>query len=354
MAQNQEPRREEQGSHILRSERGEVVTTEVRGRGESHSDQAPHFGNDSPGKEDSSRSDVQAVGYDNKQHRDSNLVVAPSSGRANEAGRSNSNIEKDFATAAVAQPTNEDGWHRQCAELQAQLRRAEEEKKHIASQAQIETDRLSSRIRSLKDDNRSRKDSLRREAEKHAETKQSLENDIKNLAADLDQERRYRSDMEQRLERKSGKITSLKNDLNTAEAQYSEINNLLKARTAELRSAEVFLNNAEWFSRDELVNMVESLNSQIFEAASFMAELRFDRPSGDLTVGNVKLEEMVGTLMLSKLVAKPPQGDALSLQLALQHYIILRCEWSLVSFSSSGEHNSFLANLYQKIRSSGE
>ena len=353
MGQSQEACREvERGSDILSSER-EVVATEVERRGESHSNQAPHFYNDGPGKEDSSRSDVQALmGYDDNQHRDLNYAVAPSSGRANEAVRSNSNIEKDFATAL---PTNEDGWHRQCAELQAQLRRVEEEKKHIASQAQIETDRLSSRIRSLKDDNRSRKNSLRREAEKHAETKQSLENDIKNLAADLDQERRYRSDMEQRLERKSGKITSLKNDLNTAEAQYLEINNLLKARTAELRSAEVFLNNAEWFSRDELVNMVESLSSQILEAASFMADLRFDRPSGDLIAGNARVEDMIGNLMLSLLVAKPPsQEDRLPLKLALQHYMILRCKRSLISFCSSGEHNSFLADIHHKIRSSGE
>lgn len=161
--------------------------------------------------------------------------------------------------------------------------------------------------------------------------------------------------MEQRLERRSEKIVNLKTDLNKAEAQYSEINNLLKSRTAELRSAEVFLNNAEWFSRDELVNMVESLSSQIFEASSYMAELRFnDRPSGDLIAGNARLEDMIGSLMSSLLVAKPPQEDQLPLQLALQHYIILQCRRSLTSFCSSGEHNSFLADIHHKIRSSGE
>jgi len=329
------------------------VVTEVERRGESHSDQAPHFYNDGPGKEDSSRSGVQGlVEYDDKQHRDSNNAVAPRTGRAKEAVRSNSNTKE--VTVQPSQPSNEDGWHRQCLELQARLQRSEEEKENIVNQAQIETGRLSSQISSLKEDNRSRKDSLRREAERLAQTKLRLENEIKNLAEDLDQEKRYRFDLERQLERKLDTILSLKNDLNMAEAQYSEINNLLKARTKELRSAEVFLNNAEWFSRDELVNMVESLSSQILQAASFMAELPFDRPSGDLTVGNVGLGDMVGNLMLSLLVAKPPQEDRLPLQLALQHYMILRCKGSLISFCSSGEHHSFLADLYQKIRSSGE
>ena len=349
MGQNQEACRDERGSDILSSER-EVVATEVERRGGSHSDQAPHFYNQGLGKEDSSRRDVRAlVGYDDNQHRDSNYAVAP---RSERAVRNNSNIQA--ATAWPSQPSDEDGWYHQWAELQARLQSAEEEMKNIANQAQIETDRLSSQIRSLKEDNRNRKDSLRREAEKQAQTKLRLENEIRSLTEDLDQEKRYRSDIEQRLERRSEKILSLKTDLNKAEAQYSEINNLLKNRTAELKSAEVFLNNAEWFSRDELLNMVESLNSQISEAASFMAEPRFNRPSGDLTVGNARLEDMIGNLMLSLLVAKPPQEDRLPLQLTLQHYMILRCKRSLISFCSSGEHNSFLADIHHKIRSSGE
>lgn len=353
MGQNQEPRREERGSDFLSSEREEVMETEVERRGEIHSDQGPHFSNDYTGKEDSLRSDVQAlVRYDNKQHRESNHAVALRSGRAKEAVRSNLNIKE--APAQPSQPFNEDGWRRQCVELQARLQRAEEEKKNIANQAQIDTDRLSSQIRSLKEENRSRKDTLRREADRLAQTKLRLENEIKNLAEDLDRERRVRSDMERQLERKLETIVILKDELKKSEAQYSEINNLLKATAKELRSAEVFLNNAEWFSRDELVNMVGSLSSQILDAASFMAELRFDRPSGDLTVGNVWLEDMIGKLMLSLLVAKPPQEDMLPLQLALQHCMILQCKRSLTSFCSSGEHNSFLADLLNKIRSSGE
>lgn len=351
MGQSQEACREvELGSDILSSER-EVVATEVERRGESHSNQAPHFYNDGPGKEDSSRSDVQALmGYDDNQHRDLNYAVAPRSGRA---VRSNSNIKE--VTMQPSPPSGEDRLYSQWAELQARLQKAEEEMKNIVNQAQIETDKLSSQIRSLKEDNRIRKESLRREAEKHAQTKLRLENEIRSLAEDLDQEKRYRSDIEQRLERRSEKIQSLKTDLNKTEAQYSEINNLLKNRTAELRSAEVFLNNAEWFSRDELVKMVESLSSQILQAASFMADLRFDRPSGDLIAGNARLEDMIGNLMLSLLVAKPPsQEDRLPLQLALQHYMILRCKRSLISFCSSGEHNSFLADIHHKIRSSGE
>lgn len=350
MGQNQEACREERGSDILSGER-EVLAAEVERRGASHSDQAPHFYDDGSRMEDNSRSDVQALpgGYD--EHRDSNYAVVPRAGRV--AIRSNSNIKE--ATMQPSPPSGEDRWYSQWPELQARLQRAEEEVKHVANQAQIETDRLSSQIRSLKQDNHSRKDSLRREAEKHAQTKLRLETEIRSLTEELEQEKRYRSDMEQRLERRSEKIVNLKTDLNKAEAQYSEINNLLKSRTAELRSAEVFLNNAEWFSRDELVNMVESLSSQIFEASSYMAELRFnDRPSGDLIAGNARLEDMIGSLMSSLLVAKPPQEDQLPLQLALQHYIILQCRRSLTSFCSSGEHNSFLADIHHKIRSSGE
>jgi len=332
MAQNQELRRENRDNDVLRTEREEVVATLAEERVEQHSDQARCFCEDAKG--DSSRRGVRATawGDDNKQHRDSNRGVVTKLRRVEEAARRN--IEED---STKAQPSNEYSWSRRCMELEASLRRVEEEKDSFMEQARIKIDGMSRQIQSLQDENRSYKDQLNREATIHARTKQSLGADISSLEKSLDQEKKNQSSMKLQLERK-----------------YSEMNQLLKVRSAELKSAEFFLNNVERFARDELVNMVESLNSRIFEAAGFMGELHFGHPTGELTPENVRLKKMVGSAMLSLLVVKPPEAEPLPLQLALQQYMILQCIRNLTSFCSSVEHNSFLNELYEKIIYSGE
>ena len=178
-----------------------------------------------------------------------------------------------------------------------------------------------------------------------------LEKQIDGLQGELNKEKTSHSDAKQYFE---GKIRTLEDNLRKADARHSQTNQLLSLRSAELSSAEVFLNKADFFAREDLVTMLEKLNEQIFNAAAFMVDsLNFDNPIVDAEILSWS-ERIIGPHMFSILVAHSSQGDRYLLQLTLQHYMTMRCASTLSSFSHLTKQNDFLREIYAKIQALGE
>ena len=177
------------------------------------------------------------------------------------------------------------------------------------------------------------------------------EKQIAGLQRELNKENTLHSETKQHFE---GKIRTLEDDLRKADSRHSQINQLLNLRSAELRSAEVFLNKADSFAREDLVTMLAKLNSQILNAAAFMAEsLIFDRPTADPEIFTW-FKRTIGPRMFSLLAAHSSQGDPLPLQLTLQHYMITWCTSIVSSFCPYTKENDFLHQIYAKIQASGK
>ena len=173
---------------------------------------------------------------------------------------------------------------------------------------------------------------------------------IAALQRELNKEQTLHSDSKQHFE---GKIRTLEDNLRKADARHSQTNQLLNLRSAELRSAEVFLNKADSFPREDLVTMLGKLNSQILNTAAYMAEsLIFDHPRVDPEVLSW-FKGTIGPRMFSTLATHSPPGDPLFLQLTLQHYMTMWCASALSSFSPHTNTNDFLREIYAKIQALG-
>jgi hypothetical protein len=291
----------------------------------------------------------------------------------------------DIARIAPHLPTD-DSLHRQILELQDHLQRVEAEKMEFINQGNHQemdwfTVYSASTVERLAAEQKIQtlQENLHQAAVEHSQTRQQLEvklqeqrqeksrldserkqlvgrlatqeKQIAGLHKELNKEKTLHSDIKQHFE---GKIRTLEDNLRKADARHSQTNQLLSLRSAELRSAEVFLNKADSFAREDLVTMLEKLNSQIFNAAAFMAEsLNFDHPTGDPEIHSW-LKGTIGPRMFSILATHSPQEDPLLLQLTLQHYMTTWCASSLASFSPHTKQNDFLREIYAKIRALGE
>ena len=117
-------------------------------------------------------------------------------------------------------------------------------------------------------------------------------------------------------------VSRLQHESGRMEARHGETCELLKARTAELRGAQLFLTTADKLSGAEVSQMVEKLNGEIHQAAAFMAEsFEFQEskvgPEDDST--NARgVTKLLGPTMLKLLGLVRHWEDSLVVQIALQ------------------------------------
>ncbi|EDR07695.1 uncharacterized protein LACBIDRAFT_298115 [Laccaria bicolor S238N-H82] len=184
---------------------------------------------------------------------------------------------------------------------------------------------------------------------------------INHLRTQLESQHRQGQASEAKIRQQTADINALREQLRRTEANNSQTTQLLDVRTAELKGAQVFLTKADSFAGADLIKMVESLNSEMFQGAAFMSEgLEFDEVAGRNARLNAQITErakiLLGSVMFSQLLAKPPTVDPLPLQLALQSVMILRCRQiiQLLCPMEYGDHNDFLKKVYNGIQASEE
>ena len=184
---------------------------------------------------------------------------------------------------------------------------------------------------------------------------------INHLRTQLESQHRQGQSSEAKIRQQTSDINALREQLRRAEANNSQTTQLLDVRTAELKGAQVFLTKADSFAGADLIKMVESLNSEMFQGAAFMSEgLESDEVAGRNARVDAQTTEraktLLGSVMFSQLLAKPPTVDPLPLQLALQSIMILRCTQIIQSLCPMeyGDHNDFLRKIYAGIQASGK
>ncbi|KIJ92016.1 hypothetical protein K443DRAFT_114234 [Laccaria amethystina LaAM-08-1] len=201
---------------------------------------------------------------------------------------------------------------------------------------------------------RKAEEELQQLAKRDAET-------INHLRTQLESQHRHGQSLEAKIRQQTADISALREQLRRAEANNSQTNQLLDVRTAELKGAQVFLTKADSFAGADLIKMVESLNSEMFQGAAFMSEgLEFDEVAGRNVRLNAQTMErakiLLGSVMFSQLLAKPPTVDPLPLQLALQSIMIIRCIQIIQTLCPMEyrDHNDFLKKIYAGIQASEE
>lgn len=181
------------------------------------------------------------------------------------------------------------------------------------------------------------------------------EREAKQKIADL-LEKNHRQEEEMRV---------LKERVRYAEEKNTQMSNLLQVRTADLRSAETFLNTADQYSGFEITTMVNTLNAEIFQASAYMAELLEDtsmvaaederkRNMAKNVRGLENAHQEIGNGLFAYFLEKGAEvrADPLPLQLALQALFTRWCAFMVHRFSGSG-FNAEISRLYERVQHSG-
>ena len=196
------------------------------------------------------------------------------------------------------------------------------------------------------------------------EKAQLLERD--SAAANKERETQQKiAELQSKNRRLEEEVRSLKEKFRSSEDKNSQTTTLLQSRTADLRAAEAFLTTANQYSGSDIINMVQILNAEIFQAAAYMAELLED-PSTVATEEDRKrmlqkysrsLEEArqeIGENLFGYCAERGAKirSEPLPLQLALQSLFSRWCAVGINRFSR-GAFNGDLLRLYQEIQKSG-
>ena len=172
-------------------------------------------------------------------------------------------------------------------------------------------------------------------------------------------------ELQARSRRQEEEIRNLKEKVRCAEEKNSQTTNLLQVRTADLKGAEAFLTTADQYSGSDIINMVNLLNAEIFQAAAYIAELLED-PSTVATDDDRKKNLQKYTPSLEDAQSQIGNGlfeyfldkggrvrvDPLPLQLAIQSIFSCWCAFLVHRFCNNGAQNE-LTRLYQEVQNRG-
>jgi len=157
---------------------------------------------------------------------------------------------------------------------------------------------------------------------------------------------------------------SLKDELEDVKVQLADANILLEAKRKELKGAQVFLTKADRLSTTDIVQKVNALNNEIFQAAALLGEMlqsteHTDRDQEQITEAFEKARWMLGGQMANILAAVSvgfrTEPNPLLVQVVFQIAITTWCKFVVSSWKPSDSMVAdFLAAIYSEIRQVGE
>ncbi|EDR07710.1 uncharacterized protein LACBIDRAFT_294481 [Laccaria bicolor S238N-H82] len=155
-------------------------------------------------------------------------------------------------------------------------------------------------------------------------------------------------------------VRSLTHELEAVKSQLADAKTLSEVRGKELKGAQVFLTKADTLSTTDVVQKVNALNEEIFQAAALLGEMlrnteRPDRTQEEVTVAFEKAGWMVGEHMANILGAESvnlrTDLNPLLVQVVLQIAITTWCKFVVSSWRPSDSSVAdFLAAIYSEIR----
>ncbi|KAG5651987.1 hypothetical protein H0H81_006729 [Sphagnurus paluster] len=149
---------------------------------------------------------------------------------------------------------------------------------------------------------------------------------------------------------------AVKDELRRAEAQHELTRNLLKERTTELQSAQLFVNQADSLSGADVIAMANALNAEILQGAAFMADsLDYVRGGVPPTADAIaRTRPWVGKDLTQALLTQRDRDDfdPTVVQLALQVCLVQCCKMFVESWTV--REDAVLKDIYGRIYREGQ
>jgi hypothetical protein len=146
----------------------------------------------------------------------------------------------------------------------------------------------------------------------------------------------------------------LKNDSALIKTQNSQILAMLGVRSLEQQGSNA-LAKPDLVSDSEVVKMLETLNSEIFEAAAYIADSFVYEPksfdTNEAKEACTRTNKILGPMMVQNLTSMRHDEDPLVVQIACQACMVECCRRIIASWCFDGSKvEQFLPELYSRIR----
>jgi hypothetical protein len=148
-------------------------------------------------------------------------------------------------------------------------------------------------------------------------------------------------------------------DLHQLRLHYDNATNLLRSRTLELEGAQAFLTKADLLSGAEVIAMVETLNAEIFQVTSVVADSYGfeERIAAREELNGTKKppRHVLGQKMVQLLKSTRGEDLVTVVQIALQSCMVTYCaEVVRPGYFGYPEYEYFLRDMYDGIAQDGE
>ncbi|KAG5636040.1 hypothetical protein H0H81_009313 [Sphagnurus paluster] len=218
-------------------------------------------------------------------------------------------------------------------------------------------------------------DAVRRAAQEKADGLTVLEKELEGMrsrakddVAALEGARKHAEELEEQLDVRTREAREHKEELTRLNDRHTQTLQLLEARTLELRGAEAFLTKADALSGADVIGLLNTLNSEIYQTAAIIAEAfefktkaeregkqRIEEEEEIMDEVYVSAGEIVGERMLELLKSSEHGDDPTLIQIAFQASMAAYSNWICTSWDlDDPEDESGLHRVYMSIRESEE
>ncbi|KAI8977710.1 hypothetical protein BD414DRAFT_495390 [Trametes punicea] len=205
---------------------------------------------------------------------------------------------------------------------------------------------------------RARVDQLQRELHEARAEHQRYAGELERAVAGRQAIKERASQMQTELRQACAKISDLEHELAASKNALQNTASLLETRSAELRDAQAFLTKVDDVSDSEVLNLVEQLNSSVFQTSASIANAfragygRIEEGEGiEQTYATLASSGLVPPDMLSALRCLDHTQDSIVVQTALQGTITSYTRWLCDTWDFRvGDQPSLLQYIYRRMR----
>lgn len=155
-------------------------------------------------------------------------------------------------------------------------------------------------------------------------------------------------------------IDGLNVEVRAITKKYEDAKLLSETRGKELHGAQVFLTKADSLSVSDLIQKVNALNEEIFQAAAslgdFIVHTPWDVTEAELQARQKISSDVLGRPLAQVLITEAQKQDEpanpLLVQISLQVFLAEFCNNMIRSWSHDENSDSYLRRLYDQIRTS--
>jgi hypothetical protein len=220
---------------------------------------------------------------------------------------------------------------------------------------------------------------------------ESMKSRLEDLQMLLESTQRRNQMLEDQVKQQVEEEQGLKDEARQMKARHAQAAQLLETRTLELRGAEAFLTKADALSGADIIGMLNTLNSEIYQTAALVAEsFEFKQKGrrrgwrevgdtggggggggdeeaegeGDVERGNEQEEvaevyasatEILGSRMVELLKTSEHHEDPTVIQIAFQAGMSAYTNWILTSwYFDDPEDEHLLSEIYMRVREAGQ